>query len=111
MSEAFGGNGPNVGDRFPDITLPDQTNAFVNLHQARGEAGTRHLPSQRPVVTLLQDAAPHGFSDPGSTVCRMNVAIIKATYLPGTLRSGQTQEVVDQCDSCWAPCCWSRPSG
>ena len=28
--------GPDVGERLPDITLPDQSGANVNLEQARG---------------------------------------------------------------------------
>jgi len=28
-------SGPQVGDVFPDVTLPDQTGALVNLHEAR----------------------------------------------------------------------------
>ena len=29
--------GPDVGERLPDITLPDQTGAKVNIETARGE--------------------------------------------------------------------------
>lgn len=29
--------GPNVGSRFPDIRLPDQTGRLVDLHAARGQ--------------------------------------------------------------------------
>lgn len=28
--------GPRLGERFPDVVLPDQTGATVNLHEARG---------------------------------------------------------------------------
>lgn len=28
--------GPAVGERFPDVILPDQNGPTVNLHQARG---------------------------------------------------------------------------
>lgn len=28
--------GPSVGSRFPDVRLPDQTGATVDLHAARG---------------------------------------------------------------------------
>ena len=28
--------GPNVGSRFPDIRLPDQTGRVVDLHAERG---------------------------------------------------------------------------
>jgi peroxiredoxin len=28
--------GPNVGSRFPDIRLPDQTGRMVDLHAERG---------------------------------------------------------------------------
>ena len=28
--------GPAVGQRFPDVALPDQSGALVDLHQARG---------------------------------------------------------------------------
>ncbi|MDW3178905.1 MAG: hypothetical protein R8J94_16055 [Acidimicrobiia bacterium] len=28
--------GPNVGERFPDIVLPDQFGNMVNLHEHRG---------------------------------------------------------------------------
>ena len=27
--------GPNEGDRFPDVRLPDQTGTMVDLHAAR----------------------------------------------------------------------------
>jgi hypothetical protein len=33
--------GPNEGDRFPDVRLPDQTGASVDLHAAR--AGRKAL--------------------------------------------------------------------
>jgi peroxiredoxin len=29
--------GPNVGERFPDITLPDQSGSPVNLQEHRGD--------------------------------------------------------------------------
>lgn len=29
--------GPDVGERLPDITLPDQTGTPVNIEEARGE--------------------------------------------------------------------------
>lgn len=29
--------GPNVGERFPDITLPDQFGSPVNLQEHRGD--------------------------------------------------------------------------
>ena len=28
--------GPIEGERFPDVRLPDQTGAMIDLHQARG---------------------------------------------------------------------------
>jgi peroxiredoxin len=31
----FGTIGPNEGDRFPDVRLPDQTGAMVDLGAAR----------------------------------------------------------------------------
>ena len=33
----FGKIGPAVGERFPDVTLPDQHDNMVSLHQIRGE--------------------------------------------------------------------------
>ena len=33
--------GPQVGERFPDISLPDQTGALVDLHERR--AGRRAI--------------------------------------------------------------------
>ncbi|HEX2710682.1 MAG TPA: hypothetical protein VHM88_00455 [Candidatus Acidoferrales bacterium] len=27
--------GPRIGERFPDVRLPDQTGAIVDLHEAR----------------------------------------------------------------------------
>lgn len=27
--------GPRIGERFPDVSLPDQTGAVVDLHRAR----------------------------------------------------------------------------
>ena len=32
----YGERGPKVGDRFPDVRLPDQSGAVVDLHSARG---------------------------------------------------------------------------
>jgi len=29
--------GPRVGERFPDVALPDQRGELVDLHAARGE--------------------------------------------------------------------------
>ncbi len=29
--------GPKLGERFPDVALPDQTGALVDLHRARGD--------------------------------------------------------------------------
>ena len=29
--------GPDVGERMPDITLPDQTGTLVNIEEARGD--------------------------------------------------------------------------
>jgi hypothetical protein len=29
-------SGPEIGERLPEIALPDQTGAMVNLEQARG---------------------------------------------------------------------------
>ncbi len=37
----FSGIGPPVGQRFPDIALPDQSGTLVDLHRAR--AGRRAL--------------------------------------------------------------------
>jgi peroxiredoxin len=31
----FSAIGPNMGDRFPDVRLPDQTGGTVDLHAAR----------------------------------------------------------------------------
>lgn len=28
--------GPNVGERFPDVILPDQFGNMINLHEHRG---------------------------------------------------------------------------
>jgi peroxiredoxin len=36
---AFDGVGPPVGARFPDLRLPDQTGAVVDLHAARRGRG------------------------------------------------------------------------
>ena len=41
--------GPVVGDRFPDVTLPDQHGNLVDLHQARG--------NQRALVVFHRSAA------------------------------------------------------
>ena len=30
--------GPDVGERLPDITLPDQSGTLVNIEAARGES-------------------------------------------------------------------------
>ena len=35
MSEDLARKGPRIGERFPDITLPDQTGTLVGLRQAR----------------------------------------------------------------------------
>ena len=35
MAEKLSENGPAVGARFPDITLPDQSGTPVRLQQAR----------------------------------------------------------------------------
>ncbi len=48
--------GPNQGERFPDIRLPDQTGQPVNLHVAR--AGRKAIvvfyrSAQRRLVTVL----------------------------------------------------------
>jgi peroxiredoxin len=32
----FRGIGPTVGERFPDVLLPDQHGQAVDLHQTRG---------------------------------------------------------------------------
>jgi peroxiredoxin len=32
----FAGIGPNEGERFPEIRLPDHTGVVVDLHAARG---------------------------------------------------------------------------
>ena len=37
----FDGIGPRVGERFPDVVLPDQHGERINLHAAR--AGRRAL--------------------------------------------------------------------
>lgn len=37
----FADLGPAIGDRFPDVRLPDQTGATVDLHEHR--AGRRAL--------------------------------------------------------------------
>ena len=34
-TDDYGARGPAVGERFPDIRLPDQTGAPVDLHAAR----------------------------------------------------------------------------
>jgi hypothetical protein len=36
--------GPGVGSRFPDIRLPDQTGAIVDLHEVRAD---------RPALVVL----------------------------------------------------------
>lgn len=33
----YGDAGPRVGDPFPDVRLPDQHGALVDLHDARGK--------------------------------------------------------------------------
>lgn len=33
----FEGVGPRVGDRFPDVVLPDQSGRPVDLHRHRGD--------------------------------------------------------------------------
>ena len=35
----FEDNGPSVGSRFPDLRLPDQGGALVDLHAARRGRG------------------------------------------------------------------------
>jgi len=35
MSTPLSEKGPAVGERFPDITLPDQSGTPVRLHEAR----------------------------------------------------------------------------
>jgi len=35
MPADLGDKGPNVGERFPDLRLPDQHGAPVGLHEAR----------------------------------------------------------------------------
>jgi peroxiredoxin len=35
MAEDVDRKGPGIGERFPDITLPDQTGAPIRLQQAR----------------------------------------------------------------------------
>lgn len=32
----FRGIGPQIGERFPDVQLPDQHGNFVSLHDVRG---------------------------------------------------------------------------
>jgi peroxiredoxin len=41
--------GPAVGDRFPDVILPDQHGNLVDLHQARG--------NHRALVVFYRSAA------------------------------------------------------
>ena len=41
--------GPAVGERFPDVVLPDQSGQPVHLHQARGQ--------QRALVVFHRSAA------------------------------------------------------
>lgn len=40
--------GPAVGDRFPDLHLPDQHGSLVDLHRARG--------NRRSLVTFFRSA-------------------------------------------------------
>jgi peroxiredoxin len=35
MPEEHRRRGPGIGERFPDVRLPDQTGAIVDLHRAR----------------------------------------------------------------------------
>ncbi len=35
MAEDLSQKGPKIGERFPDVILPDQTNAVIDLHPAR----------------------------------------------------------------------------
>jgi len=41
--------GPQVGERFPDIALPDQSGAMVDLHAARGK--------RRAIVVFYRSAS------------------------------------------------------
>lgn len=41
--------GPAVGDRFPDVRLPDQQGRSVSLHEARG--------GRRALVLFFRSAA------------------------------------------------------
>ncbi len=41
--------GPTVGERFPDVRLPDQHGHAVDLHQARG--------TRRALVVFYRSAA------------------------------------------------------
>ena len=34
-ADDYSQRGPAVGERFPDVSLPDQTGALVDLHPAR----------------------------------------------------------------------------
>ena len=40
--------GPNVGSRFPDVRLPDQTGRLVDLHALRG--------NRRALVVIYRSA-------------------------------------------------------
>jgi len=40
--------GPKVGDRFPDVRLPDQRGGVVDLHSARG--------ARRAIVVFYRSA-------------------------------------------------------
>ncbi len=36
MADEFAQKGPRLGERFPDVHLPDQHGTPVDLHRARG---------------------------------------------------------------------------
>ena len=44
----FDGVGPPLGERFPDLVLPNQQGNFVNLHERRG--------NRRGVVVIHRSA-------------------------------------------------------
>ena len=44
----FGSVGPQVGERFPDVQLPDQSGQLVDLHRQRG--------SRRALIVFYRSA-------------------------------------------------------
>jgi peroxiredoxin len=48
MPEEHRRRGPGIGERFPDVRLPDQTGATIDLHKAR---------SGRPALVVFYRSA------------------------------------------------------